>query len=207
MPRSFSLSNIGSLTSVVRGADWSEPRVYVRGIVGLLVLANLLAAAFAFHLFGTSPAQLRDELADTQASVAAQRLQLVRKRQISVKIGKAKGEGDQFLSLYMTPRRTTYSTIVSEIQKAAQSTDLTLKENTIAPLEPVKGSDDLSMMTITASFEGNYPNLLKFINLLDRSPRFLIIESLAASPQASGKGLLTVLKLNTFVRGDTGSEI
>ncbi len=207
MPRSFSLNQLGALTSDLRGADWREPRVFVRGIVGLLILLNLVAAAFAFHLFGSSPAQLRDQLADMQASVAAQRLQLVNKRQIAIKISKAKGEGDQFLTLYMTPRRTTYSTIVSEIQKAAQSTDLTLKENTIAPLEPLKGSDDLSMMTITAGFEGTYPNLLKFINLLDRSPRFVIIESLAASPQASGKGLSVVLKLNTFVRDDTGAEI
>ncbi len=180
----------------------------MRGLVGLLAVANLVAAAFAFHLFGTSPAQLHDDLAGMQASVAEQRLQLLKKRQIAIKIDKAKNEGDQFLTLYMTPRRTTYSTIVSEIQKAAQSTDLTLKEGTtIAPLEPLKGSEDLSMMTITASFDGTYPNLLKFVNLLDRSPRFLIIESLAASPQANGKGLTAVLKVNTFVRGDTGSAI
>lgn len=177
-------------------------------IVAALVLMNLVAAAFAFHLFGSSPAELRQDLLTMQGTVAQERVALNNTRRIAVKIEKARTEGDQFLSAYMTPRRTTYSTIVSEIQKAAQNSNLTLKEGTtIAPLEPVKGSEDLSMMTITASFEGAYPNLLKFINLMDRSPRFLIIESLAATPQANGKGLSAVLKINTFVRDDTGTEL
>ena len=207
MPRSFSISNINSLTSNLRGADWREPRVYVRGIVGLLVLANLLAAAFAFHLFGSSPAQLRDELADTQASVAAQRLQLVRKRQISVKIGKAKGEGDQFLSLYMTPRRTTYAQVYSELENAAERAGIKWKQGTFSPPDPVKGSDDLSRITLSVTFEASYPNLLKFVNLLDRSQRFLIIDSLAAAPLPDGKTLSTIVKVYTFVRDDSGGAL
>ena len=57
-------------------------------------------------------------------------------------------------------------------------------------------------MTISAAYEGNYASLTKFVNLLDKSPRFLIIESLMAAPQQSTNGdLLSVtIKLDTFVR-------
>jgi hypothetical protein len=43
---------------------------------------------------------------------------------------------------------------------------------------------------------------LKFVNLLDRSKRFLIIESLVAAPLPDGKTLSTMVKINTFVRND-----
>ena len=61
-----------------------------------------------------------------------------------------------------------------------------MQEETIAPLDPIEGSDDLSMMTISINFEGSFAQLVKFVNLLDRSPRFLIIESMQVSPQPKG---------------------
>ena len=78
------------------------------------------------------------------------------------------------------------------------------KEETIAPLDPIEGSDDLDMMTISVNFEGSYPQLVKFVNLLDRSPRFLIIESMQVAPQPKGDMLNVNLKLNAFVKDDTG---
>ena len=51
---------------------------------------------------------------------------------------------------------------------------------------PVDGSDTLDMMQISANFEGLYPDLIRFINLFDKSDRLLIIESLNATPQQSG---------------------
>jgi type IV pilus assembly protein PilO len=57
---------------------------------------------------------------------------------------------------------------------------------------------------VTAGLEGDYENLVRFLNLLDRSPRFLIIESLGAAPQQSGQQagarLNVSLKLDAFVR-------
>jgi Tfp pilus assembly protein PilO len=64
-------------------------------------------------------------------------------------------------------------------------------------------------MSISAAYEGSYANLTKFVNLLDKSPRFLIIESLTAAPQQSNAGdLLSVsIKLDTFVREQPGNPI
>jgi type IV pilus assembly protein PilO len=81
---------------------------------------------------------------------------------------------------------------------------MNMKEATISPLDAIEGSDDLDMMTITVNFEGNYGQLIKFVNLLDRSPRFLIIESLQAAPQPKGDILTVSLKLNTFIREEAG---
>ncbi len=79
------------------------------------------------------------------------------------------------------------------------------KDSTITP-ERIEGSSSLSQLSVTAAYEADYQNLLKFVNLLDRSERFLIIESLTAAPQ-SGSGILLVsIKLDTFVRDDAEDQ-
>ena len=87
---------------------------------------------------------------------------------------------------YVTDRRTTSSHIEEELNAAAKEAGIKRREQSLV-LEPIEGSDTLSMMTITAGFEGTYANLTKFVNLLDKSPRFLIIENMVASPQQDGQ--------------------
>jgi hypothetical protein len=70
----------------------------------------------------------------------------------------------------------------------------------------VEGSDTLSMLTITANYEGAYADLLHFVHEVDRSPRLLIIESLNAAPLQGGGQLSVSIKLESFVRED-GTEL
>jgi hypothetical protein len=69
---------------------------------------------------------------------------------------------------------------------------------------PIDGSDTLSMMSITAAYEGEYGDLLHFVHEIDKSPSLMIIESLSAAPQTGSKLLSIALKLDTFVREDAG---
>src|ERR1022692_1523101 len=111
MPRSFSLSSL----------KWKDPRVAMRAVLGVILLANLVAAGIAYQ-------------------------------------------------------PTTWT------------------------LEPIEGSDTLAMMTINAGCQGTYAALSKFVNLVDKSPRFLIIESMVAQPQQTGQTLNVTLKVDTFVK-------
>ena len=132
-----------------------------------------------------------------------QQNRLSQSRNLAAKVQKARVEGGSFLTSYMTSRRKTFSTILGELDKTAEAAGIKAKEKTIQ-LEPVEGSDALSMMTVSANFEGSYANLLKLVNLLDKSPRFLIIENLQAAPMPTG--ILNInIKLDTFVREDTGA--
>ena len=56
------------------------------------------------------------------------------------------------------------------------------------------------MMTINAGCQGTYAALSKFVNLVDKSPRFLIIESMVAAPQQTGQILNVTIKVDTFVK-------
>jgi len=114
-------------------------------------------------------------------------------------------QGDEFLSDYFLARRTAYSTLLSELVDAAEKSKIKPKEHAYST-EPVEGSDSLSMMTITANYEGSYENLMHFVHQIDQSPRLLIIEGLNAAPQ-QGSGVLNVsMKIETFVREDGSAQ-
>lgn len=177
-----------------------DPRVFVRILLGSLLLANLVAAAMLLKPWGGSAEDLERQIAELRSQVQRQQAALDQSSALVSKVAKARTEGDQFLSDYFADRRVAYSSVVAELQQLAKIAGMQPKEHSFAS-EPVEGSEDLEMMTITGNYEGRYADLIEFIAGLDRSPRFLIVESLNAAPQQGGGGMLNVsLKVNAFVR-------
>ena len=184
-------------------ASIKDPRVGVRMALGTLLLLNLVAAVILFKPWGGSAEDLEREVATLRQQVPQRQAALVRSKALVEKVEKARAEGDQFMSKFMLNGRSTYSTIIGELDRAATQVKLAPRERQFG-VEPIDGSDNLGIMTISANYEGAYPNLTKFINELDRSPRFLIIESLQASPQPVGGNVNVNFKLYAFIRDETG---
>jgi Tfp pilus assembly protein PilO len=195
MPRSFSVSSILQNLGLRR----NDPRSTARVVLGALVALNAVAAWFVFHPWGGSAEEMESRLSDLRKQVAQRQAALVRTRQLSSKIDKGRVQGDEFLDKYFLGRPTTYSTVVGELNQMAKSAGVRVKEHAYNE-EEVEGSTELSMLSITAGYEGTYADLLHFLRELDRANRLVIIESLAASPQ-QGSGLLNItLRLNSFIR-------
>jgi Tfp pilus assembly protein PilO len=194
MPRSFRL-----------GASWRDPKFLVRGILGLLLVANLILAGLVLFPVGGSAESLERQLAALQSQVQSRQALLDRTRQHVAAVEKGRDEGDQFLGTYFLSARTAYSTLLSELIAAATQSKITPREHAFST-EPIEGSDTISMMSITANYEGTYNDLMHFVHEIDRSPRLLLIESLNAAPE-QGAGKLTVsMKLDTFVRVEGPQE-
>ena len=174
----------------------------VRAALGALLLANLVAAAFAFHWLGASPEGLNQRLGSQRVRLKAEQSRRDQSRVIAAHMEQAKGEGDTFLDTWITGRRHTYSTIIGEITASAKASGMKMLDASIAPLDPIEGSDNLELMTITVNFEGGYPQLMKLVNAVDRSKRLFIIESLQVAPQPRSDQLTVSLKLNTVVRDE-----
>ena len=174
-----------------------DPRVVVRAILGVLLVTNLAAAVLAFRPFGGSADDLRRRRTELQSGLSQLEARLATTQQLVDKVETARKQGDEFLARYVTDRRP-FSTIFEELDRTATDAGLKPKDRNI-DLSDIEGSDTLKMMSITAGYEGPYSNLQKFVSLLDKSPRFLIIESLVASPQQGSQVLNVSLKLDTFV--------
>ena len=193
MPRSFSLPSI------------HNPRSLIRVGLGVLAVANLVALYFVIRPIGGSAQELAAQALDMHSAIRQQQATLDRTRLLVSKIETGRGEGDKFMGDYFLPRRTAYSTIVAELNDLAGQAKVAARDSSLV-LDTVDGSDTLDMMQISANFEGLYPDLIHFINLLDKSDRLLIIESLNATPQQTGGRLNVTLKLDAFVREDGSTQ-
>ena len=183
----------------------TNPRTLIRVGLGVLAAANLIALYFVIRPIGGSAQELAQQALEMHSAIRQQQGVLDRTRLLAGKIESGRGEGDQFMGHYFLPRRTANSTIMSELNDLAGQSKITPRDSAYA-LEPVDGSDTLDMMQISANLEGLYPDVIRFINLLDKSDRLLIIESLNATPQQTGGKVNVALKLDTFVREDGSAQ-
>lgn len=195
MPRSFKFA----LPARLKGKAAKDPRFVARVVLGTLLFLNLVAAYAVFYPVGGSAEELEQQIAGMRSQLQQRQAALGRMRTLVNKIEQARTTGDDFLTHYFTDRRTSSSTIVAELDKAAKGAGMRPKERSFV-YDPIEGSDTLSMMTVVANYEGTYSDLLHFVNTLDKSSRFLILDTLVASPQQGGGTLNVQIKFNTFVR-------
>ena len=186
------------------GGRRKDPRFTARVVLGGLLVANVVAALLLFRPWGGSAEDLQRQVAGLRDQLRQRQANLERTKSIASKVELARTQGDQFLSKFVLDRRTAYSTVLAELDRVATESGIKPKESQYTA-EPLEGSDTLGIMTISASFEANYQSLTKFINQLDRSPKFMIIESVQAQPQSTGAGINVNIKLNVFVRDETGA--
>jgi len=185
----------------VRGLNLRDPRVAMRVAIGALLAANLAAAVVAFKPFGGSAEDLRREQESLRAQVTRMQQTVTGRRQLAAKVEKARAERDQFLAKYFTDTETTSAIMLTELDQASRAAGIKMGQAQFTP-EEIVGSETMHMLRTNVGFEGNYSNFTKFVNLLDKSPRFMIIENLqAAAPQQQGGQLLNVtLTIDTFVK-------
>jgi type IV pilus assembly protein PilO len=178
-----------------------DRRFLVRVVLGSLLAANLVAAALVLFPPGGSAETLNRQLAGLESQAIAQQATLERTQRHAAAVERGRTEGDQFLGEYFLASRTAFSTVLGELDAAASLAKMTQREHGFS-LDPIEGSDTLSMMSVTAAYSGNYADLMRFVHEIDRSPRLFIIESLTAAPQQGSDDLAVSMRVDTFVRED-----
>jgi hypothetical protein len=167
-------------------------------------LGLLAAFVLIFYFAAVYPLDAREQqrqavLVALQQQIAAKTSELEKLRIITEKVEKARTEGDSLLADITLERNTTFSRLVSELVTAAADSKVEARETNFS-LEPIEGATQYGAITITANFRGEYDNLVKFLNRLDKSDHFLIIESLGATPRSDSTELQITMKIDTFVR-------
>src|ERR1700722_19321451 len=181
--------------------NFKNPQFVLRVLVGVLLAANLIAAGILLFPPGGSAEDLEKQLASLQGQAITKRALLDKTRQHVAAVELGRAEGDQFLGQYFLGRRAASEALLAALGSAEAGSKIKEK-GWSATFNPIDGSDTLSMMSITATYEGEYGDLLHFVHEIDKSPALMIIESLSAVPQTGSKTLSISLKLDTFVRED-----
>lgn len=186
---------------MLKSFRWRDPQFVLRALVGVLLLACVIAAALVLWPPGGSAEDLDRQLTGLQTQIATKKALLEKTKMHAQAVEHGKAEGDQFVGDYFLASRTAFSTILGDLNAAADQAKIQQREHAFN-LEPVEGSDTMSLMSITAAYEGTYPDLMRFVHEIDKSPRLLIIESMTAAPQQGSDKLTVSMKLDTLVRED-----
>ncbi|HEY3840660.1 MAG TPA: hypothetical protein VGL72_29010, partial [Bryobacteraceae bacterium] len=96
--------NLPSISKLPLGA-LKDTQVRVRLLLGVLLVANLVAAGFAFHFFDDSPDKLAREVQSARQQELGQVVQLNHSRVLAGKVDKGREDGTKFIATYMTGRR------------------------------------------------------------------------------------------------------
>jgi Tfp pilus assembly protein PilO len=182
-----------------------DPRLTVRIALGLLLAANLVAAAAVFKPWGGSAEGLQQQLAQLNREQQQRQAAVKRLHAFAGTVEKTRVDVDRFFEKYFLDRQNVYSTVLGELNGLAGRAGVRAKDHSFNE-EPIEGSDTLGILTITGYYEGSYADLVEFVNAIDCSPRFMTIDRLQVTPLQSQGTLNVNMRLNVFVRGEAGSK-
>jgi Tfp pilus assembly protein PilO len=175
------------------------PRQYVLGALGVLFVFDLVFYLVAVEPLGRREAEQQALLGALERQIEAKKKDIAQLQLVVSKVEKARGEGDGLLEGITLLRRTAFSRLLAELVEAAAQAGIDTREGNF-DIQPIEGTDEYGMISINANFNGEYENLVRFLNRLDRSDQFLIIDSLAATPRTDSEALQITMRLNTLLR-------
>lgn len=182
-------------------ADLARTRKKIISTIAILAVVDLGALvylAWPLRAGAAQPAQVQHQAEQEYRQLSRTTVPL---RGIDQKLAKAQKDDAGFIEQRLPSR---YSDVVEELGKVASANHITITTVTYKTKpEKLLDIDDLEMH---AGLDGQYVNLVKFMNALERDKMFFIIDSVGLteySGQRAGEVRLD-MKLDTYLRGQSG---
>jgi Tfp pilus assembly protein PilO len=195
-----------------RNFDWNffrrndtASQTSIRLKIGVLALAVLNVIALLVFVIspGRSHHESRQESVRLNNQIATTRWQTTRLRVVSGKVQVGTRERSDFEANRILPKRVAYGQVIAEIQRMSKATGLEERDGVFTE-EPIEGTADLSLLNITANYQGSYDNLMHFLHEADRSPMLLMLDNLQAAPEQKGGQIDVSIRFQAVIRDDTG---
>ena len=177
----------------------SPAQLRLRWAAGFLALLNAVALYFYLSPPGGNRQDLELESVQVKTQIRAAQMQAAKSRELAASVQTASEQATAFSSKYFLPARTADATVYEEIYRMGTASGLQERDATFAK-EPIEGSEDLTLLSITANFEGNNASLMKFLNEADRSPMLLVLEMMQAAPQQRNNQINATIRFQAIVR-------
>jgi Tfp pilus assembly protein PilO len=166
------------------------------GIVfaGLGVLCVVALGVLFSPLVGSEKDRLQ-ELDQLRIQLRQKQQQVERVGDIDKKIATA---GQQIDSFYKDRLPNRYSAISENLGKLANESGVRLEQ---AKYTPDKNSGpSLLPIEVEANLSGSYPQLARFLNSLERSQLFFIVDAVDLAGEQNNQAVKLQMKLRTFLR-------
>jgi type IV pilus assembly protein PilO len=168
--------------------------------VALLLILNLVLGVRLFLAWNTLRAASADELAREQIAYRALELETRPLHDLPAKVVKANTQAQDF---YAGRFPSAYSTITASLDDLATKNSVRRTRTSYVQTPGVAG---LVEVRIDTSLSGEYAPLMHYINGLERSKTFFIINGLTLTGQQGGTVNLR-LRLTTYIHAADGDRI
>jgi type IV pilus assembly protein PilO len=177
--------------------DLRHTRKNLKIALGIMVAVDLIAIAiYVSPLIGSTDSR-RQELNRLQGELILKTKQVAPLQNLPLKVQLASRQISDF---YRRRFPTNESEIPTELGKLASPSGVTIEQVRYKVKE--EGAGRLIPVEIEADLAGNYTNLAKFINAMERDDMFFIITSVNLGGQPTGPVKLNV-KLETYLKAGT----
>jgi hypothetical protein len=176
------------------------PQVWKIGVVvalALVLAADLGLGAYLWRMSSEQPLELRVERDKLALEAKKLRADVDRGEKIRASLPAAGKDCDNFYQQSFLDTTTGYSKIESDLGEIAGKAGVRISGYTFKQKE-VKDRG-VTQIQITANLDADYPAVIQFINGLERSKNFYLLDGLRLAA-VSGGGLRLELDLHTFFR-------
>ena len=182
-------------------ANVTVARQRMMGIAALLGAISVFSAAYSLFPIGPTPEEKWREASQITLEHKTKLAQTAPLTDISGKIGKAQKDIQRFYAERLPAR---YSYVSEEIGKLASQNGVQLSGVRYSPAE--SEITDLQRLTIEANLTGEYSHVVKFINAVERSKMFLLINTVNLAPEQQGGNVTLQIQMQTFLRNSGPAE-
>jgi hypothetical protein len=199
----------GALVALLGGASRHKLLSPLQLRLRLVAAALLILNAVALYLFLSPPGGSRQDLelesARIRMQILAAQTQTARMRSLASNVEAGSSEAAAFTSKYFLPKRAAYVAVFEEIQRMAKASGIQERDAAWSE-EPIEGTADLTLLNITANYQGTNADLMKFLNEADHSPMLLILDALTASPQQHNTQINAAIRFQAIVREPAAAD-
>ena len=167
-----------------RHSTW---RRLLQGLLAGLLVVNILFFSLALKPAGARTRDQAEMFRRLRHDLESSRQTADRIQKIPADLGEARQQGlqfyqDKFLQLTRNPgaatKPTGFSILMEELDKLARANRVH-KGAVSYSLNEVLGRPELNQVDVTTVLEGDYANIVQFVNQVERSGLFMIIDNIS----------------------------
>jgi hypothetical protein len=174
--------------------DFRKSRRNLKIAIGAMLAADVVAVAVLFSPLVGSPDSRRLQILELKAELTKKTREVEPLRGMDKKIVLAK---DQIGGFYQDRFAAKDSVLVNELGKLANENGVRMQQ--VSYKEEEAESSGIIPMEIAANFSGDYLQLVRFINALERSKMFFEVDSVGLAGEGTGPVRLEIV-MHSYLR-------
>jgi len=163
-------------------------RRFLQGALAILVVVNAMFFVLALKPAGARAREQAEMFRRLQSDLESRRVTVERLRKIVASLEEGSHQDAEFYRTKFLPKPTGFSIIMEELDKLAKANRVR-KGGVNYALGEVRGRPELNQVDVSTTLEGDYGNIVRFVNEVERSRLFLMIDNITvAGSDAPGAG-------------------